>query len=106
MSASRPFPASLQAVEWAQVVDDVGPVEEPKQPGTALSCKDWSGQEMCCLLHIVRAIHHTLRRAEGSSNLASSPSKDQWPLLLWKEKMTAITLQRHICPRLKQSKRS
>ncbi len=37
MSASRPFPASLQAVEWAQVVDDVGPVEEPKQPGTVLS---------------------------------------------------------------------
>ena len=33
----KPFPASLQAVEWAQVVDDVGPVEEPKQPGTALS---------------------------------------------------------------------
>ena len=106
MSASRPFPASLQAVEWAQVVDDVGPVEEPKQPGTALSCKDWSGQEMCCVLHIARAIHHTLRRAEGSSNLASSPSKDQWPLLLWKEKMTAITLQRHICPRLKQPKKS
>lgn len=82
MSASRPFPASLQAVEWAQVVDDVGPVEEPKQPGTALSCKDWSGQEMCCVrftihcdeLKALRTWHPVLPRTNGPC----SSGKKRW----------------------------